>query len=459
MQFRPLAALVCLLAGCPAPDAAEPVAPWTPGEAVDTAELPVVRGMRDYRGIVHLHSYFSHDACDGHERPEFTDAQCLVHLREGICRTKQDYIYLTDHPAYFYDAEFPDVLLYDPKQGDALVDRGGKPAANWLMCPDGRQVLLQAGFEASNVMTGGLYGHAGTDPASRKRAYAAETTDEVKLLTNYGGAVYIPHTESKDFAWYSQLPIDAQEIYNLHANVDPRIREKYLGLGSEFFGTMLKFTSDAPRAPHPDLSFLSFYAPNGPALDKWDRVLALKKVAGIAGTDAHENVFTSKMRDGERGDSYRRLMSFFSNHVRTAEPMELDVPKRAIKALRSYIAFEALGVPDGFDFRAEAGGEVFEMGDDAPAGATLVLVLPRVYRLDPAAEPPELTGVIYRVDAEGRSEAARGSGAVVVKNAPPGVYRAQVQMVPRHLRAHLGDLADQLIIEYTWIYGNPVFVK
>ena len=93
-----------VLAACSDGQAPRPASvSWTPGRPIDTAELPAVRGMREYRGIVHLHSYLSHDACDGHQRSDFTDAQCLRDLREGICRTRQDFVYLTDHPAFFAD--------------------------------------------------------------------------------------------------------------------------------------------------------------------------------------------------------------------------------------------------------------------------------------------------------------------------------------------------------------------
>ena len=36
---------------------------------------------------------------------------------------------------------------------------------------------------------------------------------------------------------------------------------------------------------------------------------------GTAGTDAHQNVLPILLRDGERGDSYRRMLRWFSNMV------------------------------------------------------------------------------------------------------------------------------------------------
>jgi hypothetical protein len=46
------------------------------------------------------------------------------------------------------------------------------------------------------------------------------------------------------------------------------------------------------------------------------------------------------------------------------------------------------------------------------------------------------------------------------------VYRAEVRMMPWHLREHLGfddvrllDEADLAGTDYVWIYGNPFYVQ
>lgn len=415
--------------------------------------------MRDYRGIIHLHSYLSHDACDGHDDPGFSDQACLAHLRDAICRTQQDFVLLTDHPANMQEEEFPVPLLYDAGAGDELIVEADTPIANHLRCPDGRTVLLQAGYESSAFMPAGLHGHAVPPGDARRALYGGSSTATAEALVDAGALLFMPHSESKDYAWYAKLPFAAMEIYNLHANLDPDIRVDYLGKDAAgYFGMLLKFTNTAPSAPHPDLSFLSFFEANETSLAKWEQLLLEKKIAGIAGTDAHENVFTSKMRDGERGDSYRRLMSFFSNHIRTRDRLDAEVAKRAVAALQTYIAFEALGGPAGFDFYAAA-DRVYEMGEDAPRGAELVVRLPAVLGLAAAAERPEVTGVIYRIDQAGRHEVARGTTNLRFTADQPGVYRAEVRIVPRHARPYLGDLADALIKPYPWVYANPIFVR
>ncbi len=456
--FLPALALAACTARDPEPAPGEIV--WSPGTAVDTADLPAPRGWREYRGIVHLHSWMSHDACDGHERPEFTDEQCLANLRAGICATAQDYIFLTDHPARYEDHEYPETLLY--AEGDELVVTNGKPVANRLRCDDGRAVLLQAGYESTNLMPGGLAEHADPDPAVRAALYDATDATTIARLREKGALLFLPHTESKEFGWYATVPLAGMEIYNLHANVDPRIRENHLGLdGIAYLADMLKFAEPGEDGPHPDLAFLTFFAPNDVSLRAWERMLAVRKVAGLAGTDAHENVFVNRMRDGERGDSYRRMMSFFSNRIRVREgagPLPLAAPRAAIESLHGFVAFEALGVPAGFDFYAEGKEGAVEMGGDASVGDALVVSVPRVYGLNPKRTPPAVVAVVYRIAGGERTEIARGSHDLRIPLAAPGIYRVEVRMTPHHLAEELGEFADRLIVEYPWIYSNPVFV-
>lgn len=107
-------------------------------------------------------------------------------------------------------------------------------------------------------------------------------------------------------------------------------------------------------------------------------MLEQRHVTGITGTDVHENSFPGIMRDGEGGDSYRRLMRWISNVTLISGDISPASVKAAVLAGRSYVAFEVLGVPSGFDFHAEGSGDVVEMGGQAKRGATLIVKAPRV---------------------------------------------------------------------------------
>ena len=104
-------------------------------------------------------------------------------------------------------------------------------------------------------------------------------------------------------------------------------------------------------------------------LERWGRVLAAgKSIVTTMGTDCHRNTFTAQLQDGERVDSYRRMMSAFSNHLL----VELDEEGRfddrdliaALDARRVFGVFEYLGHPVGFDVQALGpNGESFELSN------------------------------------------------------------------------------------------------
>jgi hypothetical protein len=181
---------------------------------------------------------------------------------------------------------------------------------------------------------------------------------------------------------------------------------------------------------------------------------------GVLATDAHRNSLPGLASDGERFDSYRRMMHWFSNYV-LVPPGEIDdlTVKQAISEGRVYGAFDLLGYPAGFDFHARVGETVYEMGALVPAGAAveLRLELPRVHGLSPNAAEPAIRGVISRAEEGSWAEVASGSDALEVE-VEPGVYRAEVRMIPEHLRSSLGERAEDYLGERVWVYSNPIYV-
>src|SRR5688572_21470322 len=102
--MRTYAALLLLVLGCeapvtppdPPPDPLFP--PWDPGLPAST-EMGARRGLTPARGIIHLHSPYSHDACDGVPRNKdgSINAECLQDLKAALCATRMSYAALTDH--------------------------------------------------------------------------------------------------------------------------------------------------------------------------------------------------------------------------------------------------------------------------------------------------------------------------------------------------------------------------
>src|SRR5690606_1314326 len=105
------------------------------------------------------------------------------------------------------------------------------------------------------------------------------------------------------------------EIFNAHAMFAPNIREDHLGLdGLGWVDDIGAFTRPDGTA-EPDLLLLGVLQVQSPSMATFDTLLEDGPVVGIAGSDAHQNVLNLELRDGERLDSYRRALSWFSNHV------------------------------------------------------------------------------------------------------------------------------------------------
>jgi hypothetical protein len=185
------------------------------------------------------------------------------------------------------------------------------------------------------------------------------------------------------------------------------------------------------------------------------------------GTDCHRNTFPALLADGERVDSYRRMMIWFSNHllVRPIDGGGFDdrALKEALKAGRLYGVFEVLGFPVGFDYRAEAAGLVHEMGEEVALADHPVLIAarPRLRDPDPKAAAPLITTRILRATDHGFEELASSTTAdVSFMPTAPGAYRAEVRITPHHLAAYLGGYTGTIDVrDFPWVYSNPIYVR
>jgi hypothetical protein len=428
--------------------------PWAPGTV-----LPSIggsnRGLLDLRGLIHTHSPYSHDACDGNPRDESDniDAICFEDLRRALCQTRHDYVMLTDHRESFARTGYPEVLLYDPPRGDVLVERNGSPVASWAGCTEVDPVLILAGTESA-TMPVGLERHV----AGGGDSYGAFTVDALAEFKAEGAVALVAHTEGWTVEELSLMPLDGFEMYNLHANLFYRLAE------AAALVSMVQQGSDG--LPHPDLSLFPIWAEDPAYLTRWGSVLAsgVRRVTTL-GTDAHRNTLPQLLADGERIDSFRRMMVWFSNHllVRPDDSGQWDDRnlKDALREGRLYGAFEYLGYPGGFDAMVETEDGVFEIGAEVPLSAApeIVAHAPVVRDLDFGAEAPVVTVHLMRALEDGFEEVADASDELRYDPQTAGAYRVEVRIAPRHLRAWLGDFAAEADTPRVWIYANPFYIR
>lgn len=441
---------------------------WRPGVVYATPRTPGPRGLLDRRGLIHAHSAYSHDACDGEPVDPLTglrDARCLADFRAGLCAAQHDFVFLTDHGDSFADVEFEQALLLDEGLGDVPIIRQGAPVASWVACPEGNAPLLVPGTETA-LMPVGLARHP-VPVGERRRLYGSNDADARRQFREAGALVLQAHTERFSADEVIAQDLDGFEMYNLHANLMAKA-----GVALEL---LVRVQAEDPWLPAPDLFLLPFLAEDERTLLTWSQVLARgERPVTTLGTDCHRNSFPALLADGERADSYRRMMLWFSNHILVAPEADGSWDERhlmaGLAAGRLYGAFEVFGYPEGFDFFAQSAGEaradtaggIVEMGGAVTLepDTTLEVVRPRVASLSPESAPPQLTLRLLRATEEGWQEVAR-SDADRLRHRPaqPGAYRAEVRIVPHHLDRWMGtDDWNALATEHPWIYSNAIYV-
>lgn len=441
---------------------AGPETPW-PRTLPPMGSLGDRRGRTVARANIHLHSPYSHDACDGEGFVDgaLADRACLMRLRAALCDLHVDAAMLTDHAPHLNEIPFAEATLLDEAQGDEAVrGDGGEVVANRMACPSGHRVLVTVGAE-NPLMPVMFRAHLAdpADPTTLGDAYDADGPDAVAAFRAAGALVFQNHPEDRTLDGLRDLGLDGLEIFNTHSAMDPRIRV-VLELETAQYAEDLVAFGFARNGLTPDLLGLVVVDRQAPNVDKWDALLAEgQALLGIAGNDAHENVLGTPLSDGDRPDSYRRMMRWSSNHL-LVDSLDLEGYEEALRARRSYVAFEVVGTPVGFDFVAQTSGGVAEMGDTVPTGAVLRVTAPRLPADHPADPAPAVRLRLLRSAADGAVEVAIADAGELTHVADaPGAYRAEVLVTPHHAGPYLGRLADRLVREIVWVYSNPIHVR
>ncbi len=454
--------VVALLGGC-GDNAAPAELPKWDRTLPEASALGVRSGLTPARGIVHLHSPYSHDACDGMPRPGGQpDEKCLADLRAALCTDHIDFANLTDHDDSMADEDFS--KLFSMRGSDQAVMRGADQIASRILCDDGHQVLVTIGGE-NDLMPIMLDHHLPGTVQERHDLYNGNDAAASAAYRAAGGLVWVAHSESKTLETLRTVAPDGIEVYNLHANIDPDIRKDFLGLSSSgAISAAIQFADTEPGHPEPDLAMLAFFSANGPAIEKWQTLLGEgKHISVTAGSDAHQNAIPVVMADGERGDSYRRVMRWFGNYALVQNTRDVDQIKAALKAGRMFAAFELLGTPEGFDaYATTPSGVTIELGGTIAKaeGAMLTVEVPRVRNLDPSLPVPTITAKVIWISAAGPVEIAHGDTSFLAHLGAPGAYRVEVTITPSHLGPYLHDLGTAMAeVELPWIYASPFYVE
>ena len=467
---------------------------------------------RTVRAAFHLHSVYSHDACDGNGLPDGSpNLPCLASLRAALCSSTLEAVSLTDHPSFMEDYLFEELVLYDGALGDRLVLENGEPIANELACADGRRVLLMVGYESTHTMPLGLRHHVAEE------FYAAITNDRpleqsqalVQALKDAGAVVSMAHSEEDDISAERIVAsgLDSMEWYNPHGNIKHDLGGDSLTGGLEAVSGLLDifepYVQGSSSAAHPDLFYLVLLQ-QWPAegFDKWRTVNQSRPVTGIFGNDVHENVSveplcardnvleqlacvaaaeavlspalaglatggTILLKDGQRMDAYARFLRLLQNRI-LVPTLTMDELTSALRKGRSYGVYTVFGEPTGFAFTAtDAAGATWTMGDQRQGALTLHVKVPAVPTTLPggptytATEAAQMIVrlVVRRVDATGTTTVHESTGLGRTIDLPvsaTGAYFVELWTKPEHLRTALDTEGANADHEYLWVITNPI---
>jgi hypothetical protein len=481
------------------PDAVEQ-GPGIPG--------PAERGLFEARVIAHLHSAFSHDACDeaGLDEDGNPNWTCVQHMKDALCLEGIDVAFMTDHPSFLRDQPFEDLLYGDVAAGDVIHrDEAGEAWGVTYACPAGQggldgQARLLVGFEGTHTMPLGIRRHF-EDPALYGISFQTETpTADLSLLTAEvraaGGMVAIAHSEEKDLDWsvIAEHDVTAMEVYNFHANFNVLFDSGQLDQIFE----MEPFVGTEGDTGDPDLAALVMLGSYPvAALEKWRRVSATRGITPIAGSDVHENVILPglcafdlcaemadefpnmvqalsaegplMMPDGERLDSYGRVFRWVQNRPRIdADADPVVAVEQALEAGRNVVVFELFGSASGVDLVAVHGEDILEMGAEVSVADGAILwarapEAPTPGRLASWSDggPAVITATVMR-SHEGETTVVGsvvGAGTwVEVPLDAPGSYHLEVTIQPLHLVDALGSASAYAQEVYRWVETGAIRV-
>ncbi len=342
-----------------------------------TVAAPPLEDFRDVRGAVHVHSYLSHDS-EG--RPE--------EILRAAAEAGLQFIIMTDHtnPRIFEEG------MHGWQEG-VLVIRGME--------------IIQ---EGASLLAIGM-----NEYLDHRRMPLQEAVDRLKAE---GVLVFAAHPRTYP-GWRRLKGLDGIEIYDIFDDATDH-KGRYFNY---FFDILFVFDR------YPDEVFLSILDRPEKELLLWDGATQSRRVAGIAGNDAHQNVRLF----GRQIDPYARSFRFVNTHLLVAT-LDQTALLEALAEGRGYVSFDILADATGFRFGAR--GEKYDgrMGEALPfrEGIELYARAPQSGRFRLIKD-----GVV--VD--------RGEGTTLsFYPKGKGVYRVEWLLL-------LGDRWRP------WIYSNPIYLR
>jgi len=400
-----LGALVPTVGGCSQAPSAGAIREALAALRSQRVKPPALEGYAEYRGVVHAHSNLSHDSPG-------TPAEIL----EAARLAKLDFLVVTDHytPRIFTEG-------IEGRKDSVLVVRGLEVA---LGCTRGGGLTRRC----ASVLAIGL-----REPLAPGVNEQWDWDALFQSIRQQGALSIIAHPRGLVNSGYFRYA-DGMEIYD----IADTLRDRLVDVPRFLLDFALDYADHQEEIVLPLIVERSSWN-----LAEWDRFTKTRRFIGLAGNDAHQNLRVF----GRQADPYALSFQAVNNHVlapaETSEKRKAFSPGlttetlvAALRAGRSFAAFNLLADAGGFRFAAHAGagGAVAVLGDEVPMQAGLTVV---------AQSPVPGLLELLRDGVPIRRQEGRELRHQVDR---PGVYRVEVSLkVVNRWRP--------------WIFANPIYVR
>ena len=364
---------------------------------------PALDGYVEYRGVIHAHTNLSHDSPG-------TPAEIL----EAARLAKLDFLVITDHytPRIFTEG-------IEGRKDSVLVVRGVEVA---LGCTRGGALTRRC----ASVLAIGL-----REPLAPGANEQWDWDALFQGIQKQGALSIIAHPRGMMNSSYFRYA-DGMEIYD----IADTLRDRLVDVPRFLLDFALDYADSQEELVLPLIVERSNWN-----MGEWDRFTKTRRFIGLAGNDAHQNLKAF----GRQADPYTLSFKAVNNHVLApaeklkAFPAGLTTEQlvAALRAGRSFAAFDLLADAGGFRFAAHAGAGgavVAVLGDEVPMQTGLTVV---------AQSPVPGLVELLRDGVPIRRQEGRELRHQVDR---PGVYRVEVSLkVVNRWRP--------------WIFANPIYVR
>jgi hypothetical protein len=190
--------------------------------------------LKEYKGILHAHTYWSHDS-----------RGILEEILPAAKKAKLDFLFFSDHPHGKLDT-FP--RSYHGVYDGIIIEPGTESSDGLMVCPMDSVILDWSKGQDSII----------------------------KEVVNMGGLALYVHTE-KPHNW-SNPDYQAMEIYNIHTDMLD---------GEKLEPLIINFAVNGKKYRH--WCFRELYDEQTEILANWDSLNKKRKIVGMAAVDAHNN--------------------------------------------------------------------------------------------------------------------------------------------------------------------------